>query len=39
MNTTLFIHPAQLMIVIQKKIKFTVNSTTQKKTVNSEKIG
>ena len=37
MDATLFVHPAQLMAVIQKKIKLTVNSTAQKKTVNSEK--
>ena len=40
MDATLFVHPAQLMAVIQKKkIKLTVNSTAQKKTVNSEKKG
>ena len=39
MDTTIFVHPAQLMAIIQKKIKLTVNSTTQKKTVNSEKMG
>ena len=40
MDATLFVHPAQLMAVIQKKkIKLTVNSTAQKKTVNSEKMG
>ena len=34
MDATLFVHPAQLMAVIQKKeIKLTVNSTAQKKTV------
>ena len=37
MDATLFVHPAQLMAVIQKKFKLTVNSTAQKKTVNSEK--
>ena len=37
MDATLIVHPAQLMAVIQKKIKLTVNSTVQKKTVNSEK--
>ena len=32
MDATLFVHPAQLMAVIQKnKIKLTVNSTAQKK--------
>ena len=31
MGATLFVHPAQLMVVIQKKIKLTVNSTAQKK--------
>ena len=40
MDATLFVHPAQLMAVIQKmKIKLTVNSTAKKKTVNSEKMG
>ena len=39
MDATLFVHLAQLMAVIQKKIKLTVNSTAQKKTVNSEKMG
>ena len=39
MDATLFVHPAQLMAVIQKKIKLTINSTAQKKTVNSEKMG
>ena len=39
MDATLIVHPAQLMAVIQKKIKLTVNSTAQKKTVNSEKMG
>ena len=38
MDATLFVHPAQLMVVIQKKIKLTVNSTAKKKTVNSEKM-
>ena len=37
MKATLIVHPAQLMVVIQKNIKLTVNSTAQKKTVNSEK--
>ena len=37
MDATLFVHLAQLMAVIQKKIKLTVNSTAQKKNVNSEK--
>ena len=31
MDATLFVYPAQLMAVIQKKIKLTVNSTAQKK--------
>ena len=32
MKATLIVHPAQLMVVIQKKkIKSTVNSTAQKK--------
>ena len=39
LDATLFVHPAQLMVVIQKKIKLTVNSTAQKKTVNSGKMG
>ena len=39
MDGKLFVHPTQLMAVIQKKIKLTVNSTAQKKTVNSEKMG
>ena len=40
MDATLFVHPAQLMAVIQNKnIKLTVNSTMQKKTINSEKMG
>ena len=39
MDATLFVHPAQLMAVIQKKIKLIVNYTAQKKTVNSEKMG
>ena len=39
MYATLIVHPAQLMAVIQKKIKLTVNSTAQKKTVNSGKNG
>ena len=30
MDTTLFVHPAQQMAVIQKKIKLTVSSTAQK---------
>ena len=39
MDATLFVHQAQLMAVIKKKIKLTVNSTAQKKVVNSEKMG
>ena len=39
MKATLIVHPAQLMAVIQKKIKLTVNCIAQKKTVNSEKMG
>ena len=39
MDATLFVHPAQLMDVIQKKIKLTVNSTAHNKTVNSKKMG
>ena len=40
MDATLFVHPAQLMDCSSKKeIKWTVNSTPQKKTVNSEKMG
>ena len=39
MEATLFVHPAQLMAAIQKKIKLTVNSTAQKKTINFEKMG
>ena len=39
MDATLFVHPVQLMAVIQKKIKLTVNSTAQKNTVNYEKMG
>ena len=39
MDATLFVHPAQLIAVIQKKIKLTINSTAQKKTINSEKMG
>ena len=39
MDATLFVHPAQLMDAIQKKIKLTVNSTAQEKTINSEKMG
>ena len=40
MVATLFVHPAQLMDCnSKKKIKLTVNSTPQKKTVNSEKMG
>ena len=37
MDATLFVHPAQLMVVIQKKIKLTVILPRKKKTVNSEK--
>ena len=39
MNATLFVHPAQLIAVIQKKIKLTINSTAQKKTIKPEKMG
>ena len=40
MDATLFVHPAQLMDYNSKKeIKLTINSTPQKKTVNSEKMG
>ena len=40
MDTTLFVNPAQLMDYNSKKeIKWTVNSTAQKKTVNSETMG
>ena len=40
MDATLFVHPAQLMDYSSKKeIKWTVNSTPQKKTINSEKMG
>ena len=37
MDTTLFVHSVQLMDGNSKKIKLTINSTPQKKTVNSEK--
>ena len=39
MDATLFVHPTELMGCNSKKIKLTVNSTAQKKTINSEKMG
>ena len=39
-DATLFVHPAQLMDCnSKKKIKLTVNSTAQKKTVSSKEMG
>ena len=39
MDATLFVHPDQLMDCNSKKIKLTINSTAQKKTIKPEKMG
>ena len=39
MDATLFVHPAQLMDVIQKKDQIDCKFYPAKKTVNSEKMG